>query len=530
MAQQDRPQRSLRKDGGGPRYYRDWSAAQSAPQAPAIPEIPDGDYDDEYAEEDPQELQMVDGLDPAAPPRPPQELAPLNVIVPEGPLPGAAAEPKKPTITRVDKSKIQRARRYNEIQAEEEEKKKEEAAREAAARQAPPEQSPRTRNLAKPSAQTTELETNLKEIEGKLDEAKENVKTTANALSDNIRQLSERITDTVVGSIQNVSKGLNSWISRFGKGKAGESESGRRDEDFEDEPLPGQTGQVSRGTARGNTAQLPEVPADSGQPAAPPREENLLDRIGSIPPVQYAALLKEGVLFQTFDKQALVEDPESYDPQPLQALFVENALQDIRKCVKLVRELPDPTEGPYAGIPMAYIFKHIREHDLYYFMHYVLSKPEPFRKKTFKISEAFGTWILKRSASTVVAEAFPEVLPLAYYQLYKDNIRFQTFDKKQLVLASGKTPEEVDALFLERAQEDVRSCVGLVEKFPAATQGPYKGRPLKQIFKGIKPRDIYFFLHYVQAQPEVFRGQNFKFSEAFASWILKRSHETELPG
>lgn len=528
MAEQERPQRSLRKDGGGPRLYRDWNTAPASPRTPAA----EADtYEDVYEESDEQEaaqeLQIIEGLDPAVPKTPPvvpQEMAPLNVIVPEGPLPGGGPPAaKKPTITRVDRSKIQRARRANEVEAEEAALKEEEASREVAARQAPPDQSPRTRNLVKPSAQTTELENNLKEIEGKLDEAKENVKSTANALQTNIRQLGEKITDSVVGGIQQVSKGLNGLISRFGRKGA---ETGRRDDDsdFDDEPLPNQT----RTPAQAD--ELPEVPEGYGKPAkAPPREENRLDRVGPIPAVQYAALLKEGVVFQTFDKQALLENPEKLGEAALQEAFMEAALQDIRKCVKLVRELPDPTEGPYAGIPMGYIFKHVRADDVYFFMHYVLSKPEPFRKKTFKISEAFGTWILKRSASTTFSEAFPDVPSLAYHLLYKDNIRFQTVDKKQLVLASGKSNEEVDKLFMERALEDVRNCVSLVEKFPAPTQGPYKGRPLRQIFKGIRERDVYFFLHYVKSQPEVFRAQNFKFSEAFASWILKRSHETELP-
>lgn len=531
MAQQDRPQRSLRKDGG-PRYYRDWSGAQSAPATPGVPDLPDmDDYGDAY--ETPEDLQMVEGFDPDAPVAPRQaihqDMAPLNVIVPDAPPPVAAAEPKKPTITRVDGgSRLKRARRIDEIQAEEAvQKAEEEAAREASTRQAPPDQSPKTRSLAKTTAQTTELQSNIKEIEEKIDEARENVKSTANALSENIRQLSEKVTVSVVGGIQKVSKNLNGLISRFGGKKVDSaSESRYSDEDFEDEPIPGQ-GQPAQ------AAELPEPPAGYGETAAPkPKKKKAdpLDQVPPVPPVQYAALLKEGVVFQTFEKQALVENPESLDSETLQNLFIDNALQDIRKCIKLVKDLPDPTEGPYTGIPLAYTFKHVREQDLYFFMHYVLSKPDPFKKKTFKISEAFATWILKRSATTVVTEAFPDVAPVKYYPLYQNNIRFQTLDKKQLVLASGKSPEEVETLFMERALEDVRNCVSLVEKFPSATQGPYKSKPLRQIFKFIKERDIHFFLHYVRSQPEVFRGQNFKFSEAFASWILKRSHETELPG
>lgn len=533
MAQQDRPQRSLRKDGG-PRYYRDWSGAQPSSAASSAADM--DDYEDDYGDAysgGPEELQMVEGFDPEAPVAPPpvmqQEMAPLNVIVPETPMPGTEPEPKKPTITRVDGgARLKRARRINEIQAEEAAvKAEEEAAREAASRQAPPDQSAKTRSLAKTTARTTELQSNIREIEEKIDETRENVKSTANALSENIRQISEKVTVSVVGGIQKVGKNLNGLISRFGGKKADSDERDYRDEDFEDEPIPSQS--------RGQQAivDLPEPPPGYGEPAPkakPKKKADPLDQVPHVPPVQYAALLKEGVLFQTFDKQQLVIKPESLDPETLQTQFVENALQDIRKCIKLVKDLPDPTEGPYTGIPLAYTFKNIREQDLFFFMHYVLSKPDPFRKKTFKISEAFATWILKRSATTVVSEAFPDVRPVSYYPLYQNNIRFQTLDKKQLVLASGKSPEEVEALFMERALDDIRNCISLVEKFPPATQGPYKGKPLRQVFKFIKERDIYFFLHYVRSQPEVFRGQNFKFAEAFASWILKRSHETELPG
>lgn len=503
MAQQDRPPRSLRSEGG-PRYFRNWSAGSEAVET----ELPDQSADSASVSQ--HEMQMVDALDtPEAPRLAPvqQEMAPLKVIVPEA-SPPAVSEAPKPKVTRMEPSKLQRARRYSELQAEEQARKQEEEeAREQSARAIPPEQSAKTRSLAKTTAQTTELQSNLRDIEGKLDEAKENVKTTANALSENIRQVSERITVSVVSGIQKMSLGLNGLIQRMG-GK-NRTSSARQETDFDDAPLPSE-----------------QTPPAAQAPTAP---TSLLERVPAVPPAQAAALFKEGVFFLTFDKQPLVKDHEKLSGPELQRVFVENALQDIRKCVKLVRELPDPKEGPYTGIPLAYIFKHVRDQDLFFFMHYVLSKPEPFRKKTFKLSEAFGTWILKRSQSTVVGEPFPEVPAVAYFPLYRDQIRFLTRERKQLVLASGKSPDEVEKQFIERALEDVRACVPLVEKFPPAKQGPYKERPLKQIFRSVRERDIYFFLHYVQAQPEVFRNQNFKFSEAFASWILKRSHETQLP-
>ena len=127
-----------------------------------------------------------------------------------------------------------------------------------------------------------------------------------------------------------------------------------------------------------------------------------------------------------------------------------------------------------------------------------------------------------------MAEPFPEIPVLNYYPLYKRNIRFVTRERKALVLAGNKTPEAFEAEFLERGIEDIQNCVPLVENFSPAEQGPYKQRPLRQIFRYVQERDIHFFLHYVQANPDVFQGQNFKFAEAFASWILKRSHETRL--
>ncbi len=522
MAQQERPARSLRRDGGGPRYYRDWNAANEATEDSELDQELDHDELDALIDA-PQHLQMIDGIEDTTPAphqatarsAVPMEMAPLNVIVPERPepTPRPASETSKPKVTRMDRSKIQRARRYSDLKAEEDQKKQDEEKavqrRKASAQLSPPDQSPKTRSLHQTSAKTTELQANIKDIGGKLDETKTNVKNTADALGQNIKNISERFTNSVVGGIQKMGKNLNGLIGRWG-GQAESSRPNDADQDFEDAPLPSQ-------------------PTESAAPVAPQAPQNPLDRVPAVPVVMYADLLKEKVYFLDFHKERIVASPEQLSADQLQSEFVSQALEDIRKCIKLVRDLPDPKEGPYTGIPLSYIFKHVREQDLYFFMHYVLSKPGPFRKKTFKLSEAFATWILKRSASTEVSESFPEVPQLSYHGLYKNNVRFQTFDRKQLVLAGQKSAAEVDNLFMERAQEDIRACIKLVEQFPPATQGPYKGKPLKQIFRYVQPRDIYFFMHYVKSQPEVFQGQNFKFSEAFASWILKRSHETQLP-
>ncbi len=525
MSQDRRPARSLRQNGES-KYYRDWSSAeqqlQPHPAGETDPEL------DQIISQGPQDMQMVDVLDEAesaAPSLPaaelnPQhvpEMAPLKVIVPEKPPELQKEAPaEKPKVTRMDRTKLQRARRYSELKAEEEKKRREEeaaaeAARLEASKQAPPAQSAKTRAL--PQNHTTQLQSNMQSVNEKLDETKENVKNTAEALSQNIREITDKITVKVVGSIQSVSKGLNRWINKLGK-----DEPVQRETDFEDAPLA--------------PTEPSSTPAQPAAPAAPPPPKDPLSHIPRVPEVLYADLMKENVFFLDFNKSPLIDSPENlrnYTGDALQEAFVEGALQDIRRCVKLVRDLPDPQEGPYAGMPVAYIFKHVTQNDLYFFMHYVLSKPGPFAKKTFKISEAFGTWILKRSAITVVAEPFPDVPPLNYLPLYKQNVRFVTRERKALVLASNKTPEAFESEFLQRGLEDIRNCVPLVENFPPTDTGPYKQRPLRQIFRYVQERDIYFFLHYVQANPDVFQGQNFKFAEAFASWILKRSHETRLP-
>ena len=532
MSQERRPARSLRRSGES-KYYRDWSAEEQLrqPQGGGV----DHELDEIISTQAPQDMQMVDMLEdevPAPPPPPAPvgeldphhtpEMAPLKVIVPETSPTAEKKPPEKPKVTRMDRTKLQRARRYSELKAEEEEKRKAEAeaaeaARREASQQAPPAQSAKTRAL--PQNHTTQLQNSMQNVNEKLDETKENVKNTAEALSQNIRELSDKITVKVVGGIQSISKGLNRWINKLGK----DEEPVQRESDFEDAPL------TDNSTS---TATASNRPAEASAPAAQaPRDP--LGHIPRVPEVLYADLLKENVFFLDFNKAPLVDSPDNlrnYTGDDLQEAFIEGALQDIRRCVKLVKDLPDPKEGPYAGMPVSYIFKHVTRNDLYFFMHYVLSKPGPFAKKTFKISEAFGTWILKRSAITVTAEPFPEIPEIEYFPLYKKNIRFITRDRKALVLAGNKTPEVFEAEFLERGIEDIRNCVPLVENFPPTDVGPYKQRPLRQIFRYVQERDIHFFLHYVKDNPDVFQGQNFKFAEAFASWILKRSHETQLPG
>lgn len=528
MAKQERPPRSLRGGDSGPRYYRDWAAADAVISQESY-DLGEESWEDEKTPLQAQEMHMLDNFNDPEPksgsgsPGPVYaELPPLSVITPTE-EPRSQTQPEqehkpKVQITRVNRPTIQRARRYNELQAEEE-KKQREAAAELARKQieAQPEMPSRTRGLSAGSGRTTELKSNIKEISEKIDETAENVKSTADSITQNIREMGDKLSASVVDGVKKVSNRMVGLINRWGK-KA-ESASMESDEDFEDEPLP--TPQASPAASQTESATTAFGEKANSVP-------NMLDQVPTVPPLPISAILKEGVQFVTFEKNPLPSEI-SQNENELKNRFLHEAMADVRNCIKLVRKLPDPKEGPYKGIPVAYLFQHVREQDIYFFLHYVQSHPAAFKEKEFKFAEAFASWVLKRSHKTVITDPFPEVPSLAYFPLYKQNIRFLTVAKKSMVLATGKSSEEVDRLFMDAALADVKACVEFVAQFPPPEQGPYKGRPMRQIFRNISERDIYFFLHYVKSQPEIFQNQNFKFSEAFASWILKRSHETQLP-
>lgn len=518
MAQQERPPRSLRKGGEAPKYYRDWSAAEQYLDAS------ENEPEDDILEA--QEMNMVAGMDveeddddepmPTAetsseikPPMGP--LPELKVIVPDAPVTEMPKqEPKKPTITRV-KPRVQRARRRSEIEAEE--KAQEEAERKKRELENQFEKPQRFKPREGPD--TTAVQENIKNITDKVDQTRENVKNTAENISENIKQVSDKLTDSMVSGVKKFSGGLVGLINKFGqKPRSAPAPSSHfSEEDFEDDPIP----------------QAAEQPSSQSAPAstsAPATEPSLLDKVSDIAPVEYVPLYYKSIRFLTFDKQPLV--PEGLDDEGINRAFFDNAITDLKKCLKVVQKLPDPKEGPYQGIPIVYIFKHVRPDDLRFFLHYVHQKPKTFVDKNLKISEAFATWLIKRSHKTIVVAPFPDVPAISYVPLYKKNIRFLTLQKRQMVLATGKSPQEIDTLFIKHAIQDVRACVDLVKKFPPAEQGPYKGRPLGHVFKHCAAKDIYFFLHYISQEPDIFQGQNFKFSEAFASWVLQHSHETQF--
>ena len=107
----------------------------------------------------------------------------------------------------------------------------------------------------------------------------------------------------------------------------------------------------------------------------------------------YNDFARQNIIFFTFRKQPVIAD----DAEDKENTFMENSLSDIRYCRKFVDKLPSPAEGPYAGRSIVEIFENITEEDLSKFFRYVKKNPEIFKDKNFKISEAFATWVIKKS-------------------------------------------------------------------------------------------------------------------------------------
>ncbi len=113
---------------------------------------------------------------------------------------------------------------------------------------------------------------------------------------------------------------------------------------------------------------------------------------------------------------------------------------------------------------------------------------------------------------------------IKYGDLLSKNIDFLTYDKKRFVdvYDTGTLLEEI---FMSNVISDIKYCVRYVGDLPSVTQGIYSGRKISEIFENITSEDINRFLYYVSLNTETFRRNKYKFSEAFATWILRKSHE-----
>lgn len=114
-----------------------------------------------------------------------------------------------------------------------------------------------------------------------------------------------------------------------------------------------------------------------------------------IPKIRYADLLAKDIDFLTYDRKRFVDD---YDTGALlEEIFMSNVISDIKYCVRYVAELPSPTQGMYAGRKIAEIFENVTSEDINRFLYYVNNNSETFKRNKYKFSEAYATWILRKS-------------------------------------------------------------------------------------------------------------------------------------
>jgi len=113
------------------------------------------------------------------------------------------------------------------------------------------------------------------------------------------------------------------------------------------------------------------------------------------PKTKYSQLLAKKIKFVAYNKEPLAFD--DLPAEVLEEVFMANAISDIRYCSKFVTELPLPEKGVYASKKISNIFENITNQDINRFLYYVANNPDAFIGQNYKLSEAFATWILRKS-------------------------------------------------------------------------------------------------------------------------------------
>lgn len=114
-----------------------------------------------------------------------------------------------------------------------------------------------------------------------------------------------------------------------------------------------------------------------------------------VPKIKYGDLVAQKVEFFTYDKQRLVD--RSLPPNIVEEVFMTNAVADVKYCSRFVKELQHPSAGIYAYKPISFIFDNITAEDINYFLYYVSKNIPAFVGQNYKFSEAFATWIIRKS-------------------------------------------------------------------------------------------------------------------------------------
>lgn len=155
----------------------------------------------------------------------------------------------------------------------------------------------------------------------------------------------------------------------------------------------------------------------------------------------------------------------------------------------------------------------------------IISAPVNMLSKLFFGSPTKTTQ--KASSGTTHTKQSPskKVIPkIKYSSLLDKRIEFLAYDKEALVDKS--MPREIiEDIFMANAMADTKYCTKFVGDLPCAISGPYTNKRIVDIFENVRSEDINNFLYYVSNNPDAFIGAKYKFSEAFATWIIRKSHE-----
>lgn len=144
-----------------------------------------------------------------------------------------------------------------------------------------------------------------------------------------------------------------------------------------------------------------------------------------------------------------------------------------------------------------------------------------FRKKKRPPEKTTTSSETKKESGRVVKKQIPKI---KYADLLAQNIDFLTYDKRRFV-ESYDTGSLLEEIFFSNVISDIKYCVRFVGELPSPSQGYYAGRKITEIFENSTSEDINKFLYYVSLNPETFKRNRFKFSEAYATWLIRKSHE-----
>lgn len=116
-------------------------------------------------------------------------------------------------------------------------------------------------------------------------------------------------------------------------------------------------------------------------------------------PVGFGTLLENKIFFATIHNRPFLteQDVREYQPGNAQQEYdwMTRAVEEIRNCAPYGQKLPTPTKGAFLGIPMFDILREIEHDDLAKFLKFVNNRPQPFKQKALKLSEAYATWVHK---------------------------------------------------------------------------------------------------------------------------------------